>query len=143
MTLVITEDLRGLWCRDEGEAGVIPFSSSSADIKVTDGAGMVMDGALVVNGRRFEVKRGKCKILTEALSRIGFSDVEFITVGGIKRPCAYVRHLGEKVWYFPSPREALSNDEIFALLRKLRCLREKLDSAKALCSDKVSGVLGI
>lgn len=142
MTLVIYDDAKGLWIASEGEAKTVPFRQSSADIAVTDGSGRVLEGRLLVNGTPFPVVKGKCKILTEAFHKQGFSDITFISESGVKRPCAYVRQL-DAMWYFPSPREALGNDEIISLLRKLERLQEKLESARMLCSDAVSSVLGI
>ena len=85
MTLTIFEDVRGLWIREDGENGMVDFSRSSVDISVTDGSGCVLDGTLLVNGTPFAVKNGRCKILTEALSRDGFSDVECLSVVVIVR----------------------------------------------------------
>ena len=143
MTLVIFDDAKGLWIRDDGEEGVVPFSHSSVDITVTDGSGRVLNGTLRVNGTPFEVDKGKCKIRTEALRRVWASDVEFVTEGGIIQICSYVRNIGEISWYFPTPVEALTNDEILLLLRRIERLREKLESARSLCSEPVSGVLGL
>lgn len=143
MTLIIFDDAKGLWLREEGEDGVVPFSHSSVDITVTDGSGRVLNGTLRVNGTPFEVDKGKCKIRTEALRRVWASDVEFVTEGGIIRACSHIRNPSEGVWYFPTPREALDSDEILLLLRRIERLREKLESARSLCSETVSGVLGI
>ncbi len=143
MTLTIFDDAKGLWIRDEGEDGVVPFSRSSVDISVTDGSGRVLNGTLRVNGTPFSVNKGRCKILTEALRKIGASDVELVTEGGIVRPCSHIRNPSEGVWYFPTPGEALTNDEVLLILRRMERLREKLESAKSLCSETVLGVLGI
>jgi len=143
MTLTLFEDARGFWEAEAEECRLISFDCSSVDISVTDGMGNVLDGTFSVNGAQFSVKRGRCKILTEALHRIGSSHIEFISSGGIKRSCASIRCIGDKTWYFPSIREAFSDDEIVSLLRKLERMREKLASAKALCPDAVSSVLGI
>lgn len=143
MTLVIYDDAKGLWLRDDGEDGVVPFNRSSVDISVTDGSGSVLSGTLRINGTPFPVNKGRCKILTEALRKLGASDVELVTEGGIILVCSYVRNIGESAWYFPTPREALTNDEILLILRRIQRLREKLASAKSLCSETVSGVLGL
>lgn len=143
MTLTVFEDARGLWLREEGEDGIIPFERSSYELSVTDGYGNVLDGALLVNGKPFNVERGKCKLLTECLAAVGFGDVCFITEAGVKRPCAPIRRILAKGWYLPLPHETLDSGEIVALLRKAQSLREKLESAKALCTEAVSSVLGI
>ena len=143
MTLMIFDDAKGLWIRDDGEDGIVPFSRSTADISVTDGDGRVLSGTLRVNGTPFSVNKGKCKIRTEALRKVGVSDVEFVTEGGIIKDCSYMRNQGERSWYFPTPKEALDSDEILLLLRRIERLKEKLESAKSLCSETVSGVLGI
>lgn len=142
MTLCFFDDAKGLWIREEGEDGTVPFSRSSVDVSVTDGSGRVMNGTLTVNGTPFKVEKGRCKLLTEALSRFGFSSVEFLTQSGVKLFCSHVRQICD-YWYFPTPREAMSNDDILLILRRIERLREKLESAKSLCSEKVSTVLGI
>ena len=143
MTLTLFEDTRGLWIKDGVDDDIIPFQRSSADIAVMDHDGNVLDGTLYVNGTPFPVIRGKCKILTEALHKVGFSEVEFVTSGGIKRQCSHVRAIVSGNWYFPTPREALTNEEILMILRRIERLREKLETAKSLCSETVSGVLGL
>lgn len=143
MTLTIFEDAAGLWVADEGESRGVSAGRSTVDIAVVDGMGNVLDGSLLVNGTPFAVERGKCKIRTEALHRVGYSTVAFVAASGVKRECHSVRQFGEGALYFPSPREAMTEGDIILLLRKLERLREKLESAKALCSDGVSGVLGI
>ena len=143
MTLMIFEDSKGLWMPEEGEERTLPFDRSSADISVTDGSGCILEGTLRVNGTPFPVVKGKCKLLTEAFHGCGLSEIVFVSGSGIKRDCSYVRNIGELAWYFPSPREALESGEIVSILMKLERLREKLESAKSLCSDAVSGVLGI
>ena len=143
MTLTVFDDAKGLWVRDGDEGGVVPFSSSSVDIMVADGDGSVLNGTLRINGTPFPVKNGKCKLLTESLHKIGASYVDLVTDGGIIRSCSWIRALDQKAWYFPSPREALDNDEILLILRRIERMREKLDAAKSLCSETVSGVLGL
>ena len=143
MTLTVFEDTKGIWIRDPEEESVIPFERSSIDISVTDGSGCVLDGAIRVNGKHFPVVRGRCKILTEALALVGWGTVEYLSPSGIKRECASIRKLSGKGWLFPLPSDSLSDEEILSLLRRLERMREKLASAKALCSDKVSAVLGI
>ena len=143
MTLMLFDDAKGLWMRDECEDGVVPFSHSSVDIMVTDGSGRALNGTLRVNGTPFSVSKGRCKLLTEFLRKVGASDVEFVTEGGVIKDCSYVRNIGECSWFFPTPREALTNDEILLILRRIERLREKLESARSLCSETVSGVLGI
>ena len=143
MTLTIFQDAEGLWLRDGEADGVLPFCRSSVDISVSDGMGNVLDGTLTVNGTPFPVKRGKCKLLTEALSRYGRSDIEFVSAGGVKRKCSCILQRGEDAWCFPEPVEALENATVLTLLRKLERLREKLASAKALYPEAISGVLGI
>ena len=143
MTLTVFEDARGLWIMDGVDDDIVTFQSSSVNILVADGAGNVLDGTLSVNGTHFPVTRGKCKILTEVLNKVGFSEVEFVTDSGIKRPCSPIRATVSGNWFFPTPREALTNEEILVILRKMDQLRDKLASARSLCSETVSGVLGI
>ena len=143
MTLTIFDDVRGLWLRDGEEDGIMPFHRDCIDISVTDGHGSVLDGALLVNGRSYAVERGSCKLYTDCLAGVGFGEVCFITESGIKRPCSPIRRILGKGWYLPAPREVIETGEIVTLLCKLQSLREKLESAKALCTESVSTVLGI
>ena len=66
-----------------------------------------------------------------------------LTNSGIKRPCSPIRATVSGNWFLPTPREALTNEEILVILRKMDQLRDKLASARSLCSETVSGVLGI
>ena len=143
MTLTIFEDAKGLWICDGGEDGVVPFERSSVDVSVTDGSGNLLDGTLCVNGTPFSVLKGRCKILTEGMQDLGYGTVEFVNASGVKRECSSICHWTGKGWYFTPPDEAFSSDEIVLLLRRMERLREKLASAKSLCSETVSGVLGI
>lgn len=143
MTLTVFEDARGLWIADEDKERVVPFNNSSVEISVKDGSGCVLNGTLLINGTPFAVDRGRCKLLTEALSVVGYGDVVFVTDSGIKRSCSPIKQVLGKGWRFTDPHEALSDDDILRILSINERLREKLESAKALCSDTVSSVLGI
>ena len=143
MTLTVFEDSRGLWIAETEKERIVDFSRSSVDIAVRDGSGRVLGGTLLINGTPFAVERGSCKLLTEALSVVGHGDVVFVTNSGIKRSCSPIKQVLGKGWRFTDPHEALSDDDILRILNINERLREKLESAKALCSDTVSSVLGL
>ena len=144
MRLVLFDDLRGLWLSDaEGERNV-DGSRSSLDILVTDGAGRVLSGTVLAAGAPHEVNNGRCKLLTEHFSKYGFTTVEFISSGGVRRCCTDIRRIvSDGAWRMPSPAESVSDKDILSLLGLTEMLKGKLEAASALCSPAVSDVLGI
>ena len=143
MRLVLFSGFRGLWIEDSKGERNLRGDRSSVDITVTDGSGDVLSGKLLICGAPHTVKNGSCKLLTEHFSKNGTSVAEFISDGGIRRACADIRSVAFGGWRFPAPCESVGDDDVLRLLGRIGQLEEKLDAAKAFCSETVSEVLGI
>lgn len=143
MRLVLYSDLRGIWLEDsEGERLIAP-ERTTVDITVTDGTGRVVSGNLRILGVSHPVDHGKCKLNTEYFARYCSTPVVFVTTGGVSRVCANICPASRGGWKFPLPSESVDDGEILRMLCKIERLEAKLDAARALCSETVSGVLGI
>ena len=143
MRLVLYGGLRGLWLEDgDGERNICE-GRATVDITVTDGSGDVLSGKLLIGGVPHSVNRGACKLMTERFSRDGFTTVEFVSDGGIRRSCSDIRRMPLGGWRLLAPCESVDDDDILRLLGRLGQLEERLDAARALCSETVSEVLGI
>lgn len=143
MRLVLYGDLRGLWLEDREGERTVSAERSTVDITVVDGSGHVVSGTLRVLGVEHTVDQGKCKLKTEFFAKYCATPVVFVTPGGVRRACADIRPDSRGGWKFPLPSESVDDGEILRMLCKIQQLEAKLDAARALCSDTVSGVLGI
>lgn len=140
MTLILS-DIKAVWAGEESERD-IPFSASSVGLTVKNALGESVSGELNVNGSSFPVSDGGCKILTEVLSRYGSSPVYLALSSGVRLSCSDIL-VTASGWRLPSPREAVTDGEIVALIARNEELKATVRELRENAVSPVSEILGI
>ncbi|MBQ9116334.1 MAG: hypothetical protein IJY04_04875 [Clostridia bacterium] len=141
LKLTIFSEPCGIWDVSE-DARRVPFSQPTISLRVSDPLGNALSGCLNVNGVAFPVTNGKCKLLTEKMSRYGGNSVEFTESSGVKHRVATVT-TGRGEWYFPNVCESVEPDILLEILTELAQLQKTLESARSDKQAPISQILGI